>query len=128
MQYILTHHVVEDGKTQEMLHSIVSCAVALQDSLFKTAHMELHLVITKQDAIFKNFLLVAMNHPTALQETYASEVVIVQKKEGLNSVAKDFGVQLLHLHGVYLMQWWFVGSLDMLGNVSIYTYNAVIYI
>ena len=106
MQYILTHHAVEDGETQETLHSIVSRAVALQDSSFKTAHIKLYLVIPYQDAPFKkNLLLAAMNHPVALQEIYVSEVVIVQKKEGLNSVAKDFGVQLLHLHGVYLMQW-----------------------
>ena len=123
MQHILTHHAVQENKTWETLHSIVSHAVALQGSSFKTAHIKLYLVIPQQDAVFeKNLLLVAMNHQVAQQETYASEVVVAQKKEGLNSVAKDCGVQLLHfhglLHGVHQIQWWFVGSLDMLGNVS----------
>ena len=112
MQYILTHHAVEDSETQETLHSIVSHVVALQDSSFETAHIKLYLVIPHQDAIFvKNLLLVAMNHPVAQQETYASGVVMVQKKEGLKSVAKDFGVQLLQmidiggsLLGVHQMQ------------------------
>ena len=117
---------MEDDETQETLHSIVSHAVALQRSSFKTAHIKLYLVIPHQHAIFaKNFLLVATNHPIAHQETmtYAFEVVIVHKKGGLNSVAKDCGVQLLHFHGVqhgaHLMLWWFVGSLDMLGNVRL---------
>ena len=141
MQYILTHHVVEDDETQETLLSIVFLAVALQGSSSKTAHIKLYLVTPQQDALFKkNFLLVAMNHPVAQQETYVSEVVIVHKKGGSNSAAKDIGVPLLQTdihglhHGVYQMQWLFVGSLGMLGNVSatryriFYVYLSNIYI
>ena len=118
LQYILTHHAVQDKETQETLHSIVSHAVALQGSLSKTAHTKLYLVIPQQDAVFvKNLLLVAMNHLVVELATYASKVVIVQLKEGLNSVAKDCGVQLKDIE-VHQLQWWFVGNLDMLGNVS----------
>ena len=128
MQCTLTPHAVQDNETQETLHSIVSHAVALQDSSFKTARIKLYLDPPQQDALFKkNFLLVAMSHPVAQQETYASEVVIVHKKGGSNSAAKDFGVPLLEAdtdggYGVYQMQWLFVGSLDMLGNVSVTRY------
>ena len=66
LQYILTQHAAKDNETLETLHSIVSHAVVLQESSFKTAHIKLYLVIPQQDAVFKkHFLSVAMNHPVA---------------------------------------------------------------
>lgn len=37
----------------------------------------------------------------------------------MSFAAKDYGEQLLLLHGMLWMQWWFVDSLDILGDVSI---------